>query len=90
MFVAYKNKGNMKTVVRGILSNVQDNGKNAFAVLNTFDGQQLELILKPVGLKILKGYAERAFTVRVKGWMQEEAYHTGFHVTNLTGYLKAS
>lgn len=80
----------MKTVIRGILSDVYSNGSYAFAILNTIDGQRLELILKPVGLKILKGYAERSFTVRVKGWMQEEQYYSGFHVTNLTGYLRAS
>lgn len=80
----------MKTVIRGVLSDVYRCGNRAFAILNTNDGQKLELILKPIGLKILQGYAEKAFTVRVKGWMQEQEYHSGFHVTNLTGYLKAS
>ncbi|AZQ60931.1 hypothetical protein EI427_01485 [Flammeovirga pectinis] len=77
----------MRTILKGILSDVRREGNKTLATLRSENGNDTLLVLKPIGEKILKGYAERSFTVRVKGWMQEEL-HQSFHVTNLTGYLK--
>ena len=80
----------MKTILHGILSNVKYDGQQAMAVLKSENGANTILYLKPVGLKILQGYAEREFTVRVKGWKNTDSINQEFHVTNLTGYLRAS
>ncbi|NLR89891.1 MULTISPECIES: hypothetical protein [Flammeovirga] len=80
----------MKTILHGVLSDVRYEGQQAMAILKTENGQDTVLYLRPIGLKIIQGYAERSFTVRVKGWKSHESIDDGIYVTNLTGYLKAS
>ncbi|OHX67889.1 hypothetical protein [Flammeovirga pacifica] len=81
----------MKTILHGKLYDVRNEGKYAQAILKSNDGTDTILYLKPIGLNILKGYEERSYTVRVKGWNAQHVQKgNSFYVTNLTGYLKAS
>ncbi|ANQ51216.1 hypothetical protein MY04_3872 [Flammeovirga sp. MY04] len=81
----------MKTILHGKLYDVRNEGEYAQAILKSDDGLVTLLYLKPVGLNILKGYEERSYTVRVKGWNAESVQKgNSFYVTNLTGYFKVS